>query len=371
VVLLVGELATGGAERVAATLANAWVRRGRRVTLVATYLASRQVGYALEPAVELVFLADRLAGGSGGALAKARALRRLVVALEPDVVLSFLTNVNVLAIAALARTGVPLVVSERTDPAADVELHPVLRVLRAVGYGFADRLVVQTGAAAQRFRRRMVWSPPVDVIPNPVPAGLAGLPAARHDGRGGTIVALGRLTRSKGFDALLRVFAREFGAEPAWRLEIWGDGPLRGELEALARSLGLGDRVRLAGPTAAPWEALAAAQLFALPSAYEGFPNAMLEAMALGLACVAYDCPSGPRELSGEGRAAVVVALGDEAAFGRELRRLAYDAAARARLGAAAAAHVSSEYGEAVVLERWDETFDAARGRPGPAAAGS
>lgn len=365
VVLLVGEMAMGGAERVAATLANAWTLRGTEVYLVPTYLGSRTINYALRNDVELRFLADRMkpmrASCRLSRLRKARALRDLVLELQPDVVVSFLSNVNVLAIVALAGLNVPLVISERTDPASGQELHWMLRFMRRVLYQFATRLVVQTSSAEDRYRKLILRAPPTDVIPNPLSSALGEMQfRAVHPDHGGTIIAMGRLTPSKGFDILVRAFGREFGDRPDWRLSIWGEGPQRASLETLIKDLGLTQRVHMRGSTTNPWSALSHGQIFALPSAYEGFPNAMLEAMALGLPVVAYDCPSGPRELSAGGRAAVMVALGDEQALGRELLRLANDANERRELGGRAAAHVRDAYSESIVLSRWDEALNAA-----------
>src|SRR6185437_3279047 len=97
---------------------------------------------------------------------------------------------------------------------------------------------------------------------------------------------------------LIEAFASACGNDAGWQLRIWGDGPLREDLQRLVDGLELGHRVQLCGLTDQPWAALAVGQIFALSSDYEGFPNAMLEAMALGLPCVAFDCPSGPREFA-------------------------------------------------------------------------
>lgn len=370
IVLLVGAMSVGGAERVAATLANAWRARGAKVCLVPTYLGSREVAYDVAPGVSIEFLGDWIrmggAGPAAGFLAKRRALRALVRHLEPDVVVSFLTNVNVLAVAALLGTGIPLVVSERTHPAADVELHWALHGARCLTYPFADAFVVQTRAAEAAYARRIPLRPRTVVIPNPVPAQLeSSALRADHRGDGGRIVALGRLMPSKGFDKLIRAFAREFSDRPEWRLCIWGDGPARDELATLVHNLGIVDRVALEGATRTPWTALASGQIFALPSAYEGFPNAMLEAMALGLACVAFDCPAGPRELAGDGSAAVVLPPGDEEALGRALRELADSPVSRRGLGELAARVVRESFSESVVLELWNAVLmrACARGR--------
>jgi glycosyltransferase involved in cell wall biosynthesis len=111
---------------------------------------------------------------------------------------------------------------------------------------------------------------------------------------------------------------------------------------------------------------LAGAQVFALSSEYEGFPNAMLEAMSIGLACVAFDCPSGPRDLSDNGEAAIIVPPGDQQRFTQELRKLMHDAAIRASLGAAGAIFVRRRYSEQAVMTRWNSLLAAIIHRRSP-----
>jgi glycosyltransferase involved in cell wall biosynthesis len=353
----------GGAERVAATLCNAWARQGREPWLVPTFLGGRDVAYPLHEAVRLQFLGDLpgVAAGPGIApLRKLRALRRWLSAVRPDVVVSFLPNINVLAVAATRGLGLPLIVCERADPAAGVEMGWGLHAARLVAYPFASRVCVQTSQAAQRLRRRLPGCGEFAVIPNPLPDALAALPArSGQPSRGGTVIAVGRLSPEKGFDALLQAFGRGFADAPDWRLEIWGDGPLRSQLEAQASALGLGDRARVCGPASEPWPVMARAQVFALTSAYEGFPNAMLEAMALGVPAVAFDCNSGPRDLTDGGRVGVLVPSGDVPSMARALRALADDPARRASLGEAGANFVREAFSEPAVLARWDALFAA------------
>lgn len=358
IAILVGSLAAGGAERVAVTMANAWRERGNDVWLIATYLGTCESAYPLDAGVFRVLLAESLTAPGviryPVTLRKLRALRQLLAGIKPDVIISFLTNVNVLAIAARGFSGVPLIVSERTDPLNDRALPRVLRAVRALCYPFADAVVIQSETAARRYGASLRGIARVAVIPNPLPARLqSSTVRASHEGVGGCVVAMGRLAPEKGFARLIEAFASAFQGSP-WQLRIWGEGPLRGELENFVAARQLTERVRLCGPTARPWDALAEGQIFALSSEYEGFPNAMLEAMALGLACVAFDCPSGPRELADGGRAAVLVPAGDVAMLASALRELGGDPGRRRALGAHAAAFVRRQFTEASVMANWD-----------------
>ncbi|HEY0687129.1 MAG TPA: glycosyltransferase family 4 protein [Steroidobacter sp.] len=357
IVLLVSSLGGGGAERVAATLGNAWARSGAEVVIVPTFLGDHRSAYPLEPGVRIVWLSDRM--NSGGFIGKLRALRGLVRELEPEIVISFLTNVNVVALLALAGVRVPLVISERVDPAASVEMSWVLRLARRALYQFADALVVQTNEAAMRYRALLVRPPPTIVIPNPLPASLdaSSTRAAPAASGGGQLTAMGRLTSQKQFDLLIHAFSKAFATEQTWTLSIWGEGPLRHRLQQLIDELGLNGRVQLCGSTTQPWAVLASAQMFVLSSAYEGFPNAMLEAMALGLPCVAFDCPSGPRDLAA-GDVALLVPPQDVDALARTMKALAQDSERRLELGRAAAESVRSRFSEAAVLAQWQKIFE-------------
>src|SRR5215469_3773666 len=267
IVIVVSSISTGGAERVAATMANAWLERGHQVWLVSTYLGPRTVSYPLHPGVSVLFLSETTLGSGQSrwprVLSKTRALRRILLTLRPDVIISFLTNVNVLTIIAHANSGIPLIISERTDPLHDTELPLALRVARAFCYRFADALVVQTDAAARRYGAQLQGVPRMTVIHNPLPAQLAASSTrASHDGEGGCVIAMGRLSPEKGYSKLIEAFARVLGNDPAWQLRIWGDGPLRNDVQSVVDRLRLTDRVRLCGVTNQPWAALAAGQIF-------------------------------------------------------------------------------------------------------------
>ena len=359
IVIVVSSIAAGGAERVAATMANSWLNGGHAVWLVSTYLGAGTAAYKLNPSVSVIPLSEVMHERSSSlwptTLRKVRALRGLLATIKPDVIISFLTNVNVLAIIAHARSGVPLIISERTDPLHDRELPRALRMARALCYRFADALVVQSSTAAHRYGARLRGIARMAVIHNPLPAELAASPSrACQDREGGCVIAMGRLTPEKGYAKLIEAFAVAFEDDKTWQLRIWGEGPLRNDLQKLVERLQLIERVQLCGLTDQPWTALAAGQIFVLSSEYEGFPNAMLEAMALGLPCIAFDCPSGPHELAAGGKSAILVSPGDVASLSSALRELAQNRERRKALGACAAAFVRSQFAEAAVMGDWD-----------------
>jgi glycosyltransferase involved in cell wall biosynthesis len=123
-------------------------------------------------------------------------------------------------------------------------------------------------------------------------------------------MGIGRLAPKKDFPTLLRAFAEIRGKYRA-RLMILGEGPARGELEALVRELDLEADVALPGFVENPYAYLARANLFVLSSRWEGLPTVLIEAMFCGVPVVATDCPSGPREILGGGRYGTLVPVGD------------------------------------------------------------
>ena len=349
----------------AATLAGAWAREGWEVTVIPTFLGVAPVHYSLDQGVALRPLRDEMATSSCGLLPrsvlKLWVLRRMVRRLSPDVIVSFLTNVNVTAIVALRGMGIPLIVSERIDPAGRIECSWILRAAQRLLYQFADSVVVQTRTAEAAYRKILIRAPRMVVIPNPLPRRLhESSVRSVAETHGGQIVSMGRLTSQKGFDHLIRAFGLALRDCPEWTLGIWGEGPLRSELEALVEAEGLGARVQFCGRTTDPWRELAKAQIFVLSSQYEGFPNVMMEAMALGVPCVAYDCPSGPRDLA-DGGCALLVPSGDVRALAETVSLLAGNSQRRHALGSHGAVTVRERFSESAVMQRWRALIAAVR----------
>ena len=329
--LVIAHLGIGGAQKVLVTLANAWAARGWPVTLIGVGRSGTSY-FPLHPVVMQESLdleapsADVLSALRNNSRRLAR-LRRAVRASRPDIVLSFLSATNVLTILATRGLGVPVLVSERSDPQRQ-SLPAAWRLLRRLTYPFARNVVVQGNEVIAGLpwpsRGRAV------VAPNPIllPAGLR----VRDQP---VIVGVGRLVPLKRFDLLIRAFAANASACPGWRLVVWGDGPERPRLEALATESGVGDRVQLPGQSPAPGAWLEQAGIFALTSSYEGYPNALAEAMAAGLAVVSTACPIGPRTMVRHGVDGLLVANGDLQELSHALGQLMRDPSLRSRLGTA------------------------------------
>lgn len=332
IVCVIHSLDGGGAERVMARLVSMLSERGHDVTLI-TLDDGAGDRHEVHPSVRRTYLnvmsdsRNKLAGLIATA-ARVRALRGAMKVAKPDVVLSFCDVTNVLTLLASRLWSVPVVVSERSDPASQAIGAPWAQ-LRPMLYRRASRVVVLTDAAAATVAP---WcrDQPI-VIPSAVDAPPPGFGAAHDDA--GDFVAVGRLEREKGFDLLIDAFAKIWRDVPQARLKIYGEGSLRRSLEQQRDRLGLSSVIDLPGWTRPIWPVLKPSGVYVLSSRYEGFPSALLEAMASGMACIAVDCPSGPAAIIRDGIDGVLVPAGDENALVSAMLRLRNDQPLRERLG--------------------------------------
>jgi glycosyltransferase involved in cell wall biosynthesis len=170
------------------------------------------------------------------------------------------------------------------------------------------------------------------------------------------ILAAGRLAPVKGFDSLLRAFARVAEGRDDWDLVIVGEGPCRKQLESHIGALGMQDRVRLPGQVGnmAAW--YERATIFAVSSLHEGGPNTLIEALAYGVPAVSFDCDTGPRTIIRDNVDGILVPPRNETALADGLASLMDDAALRARM-AARAVEARERFSEEHTLEKWDELF--------------
>jgi glycosyltransferase involved in cell wall biosynthesis len=190
------------------------------------------------------------------------------------------------------------------------------------------------------------------VIPNTV-HDVSG-PAADLDSR--TILAAGRLVRQKGYDMLIDAFAPVHAAHPDWRLKICGGGELKDVLAAQVAERGLEGSVELAGPCADLPGEMERSSIYALSSRFEGFPLVLLEAMGKGMAVVAFDCPTGPRDIIEDRVNGVLVPPKDVDAFAAGLRAMIEDEELRRRCGPAAA-ETAEQYTIDAIGPRWEALF--------------
>ena len=252
----------------------------------------------------------------------------------PRRVLSFLSKTNLAACLALWSEEAHLVVSERNDLRRDV-LPAEWRALRPLLFQRAD-VVTANAQGTLDSLRAVASSQRLILLPNPLPRVAEG---PSNVGQNTGFLTIARAVHQKGLDRLIEAFARLADlseSTDSWSLTLVGDGPERVALEALADQCAVRHRIRFLGHCHDVRSELAAAAVFVLPSRKEGVPNALLEAMAAGLAVIVNDASPGPLEFVTHDQNGLVVSHDDAAALARAMLRLQNDPQLRTRLGLAA-----------------------------------
>ncbi|MEL6105342.1 MAG: glycosyltransferase family 4 protein [Planctomycetota bacterium] len=346
---LIHSLNGGGAERVMAGLVSRLAGRGHRVTLI-TFSHPDTDRYPVDESVERVTLGLTDAPASplfrlAGVFRRHAAIRNAVQSVTPQVLLSFCDRNNIDVLSALRKGSLPVIVCERSDP-AKLSLGWIRNRIRRQAYPRAAAVVALTESAARHLSE---FCNNVQVIPSAVdtpPISSARDSAAENK----LIVGVGRLEYEKGFDRLIEAFAAATLHHPSWRLALYGEGSQRADLQQQIAELGLHGRVEMHGWVRPLWESLAQATIFCLPSRYEGFPSALLEAMAVGVPSISVDCESGPRAIVRTGENGLLVDPSIEG-LSEGIRRWIEDPNERERIGLVGSG-VIEEFG-------WERMVDA------------
>ena len=254
---------------------------------------------------------------------QAALLDQALEAHRPPRVLAMLSRTNMITCMALWNRATHLVVSERNDPARQRLPYPWPRLQRLL-FQRADVVTANT-EGVMRALAAMPGLQRLELLPNPLPALTTPGEVAADAARPAGFVSVGRLVHQKGLDLLLEALARCTGPAASWPLALVGDGAERMALERQAAVSGLAEQVQFAGFQRDPLPFLMGASVFVLPSRFEGMPNALLEAMAAGLAVIVSDASPGPLEVVEHRRSGLVVPAGDVEALAAALEELAAD----------------------------------------------
>ncbi|WP_332879713.1 glycosyltransferase family 4 protein [Massilia sp. S19_KUP03_FR1] len=364
ILLFINNLAGGGAERVVTTLANFWIHQGREVTVV-TLGSENDDFYPLDRRVSRVSL--NLAGQSRGVwdafrqnVQRILALRRLLRQIEPTVAIAAMSTPSVLlALASCGLANMCTIGSERCYP-PHAPLGRIWGYLRSKMYGQLSAVIALTRESAEWITAHSS-ARRVAVIPNaalwPLPDNPpAILPQACVSFGRRLLLAVGRLEVVKNADELIRAFAQLAKKHPDWDLAILGEGPERASLEAIIKDQALTTRVFMPGIVGNVGAWYAHADLYAMTSRSEGFPNALVEAMSHGLAAVSVDCDTGPRDIIRDGIDGVLVPPNNSAALVNALDRVMGDATFRGQL-ADRAREARERFSIEKIAGMWDALF--------------
>lgn len=361
---VIATLGAGGAERVLTSLAHYFSKQGHEVTVI-TLSASNSDFYKLDKqinrvALNLIKSTNNPFDAIKFVLRRIFALRSSIVASQPDVVISFVDRCNVLTLLACIGLHLPVIVSERTNPLY-YNIGRSWSLLRRLIYKQAKFVVIQT-ESLREWALTHVPDQQISVIPNSLDAQRLqevqqATPLASPTPWKKRIVTMGRFSHEKGHDLLIQSCKDILREESDWGLEIIGDGALKPELIALAQSYGISNRIYFHGRLQQPFNLIKGADIFVVPSRIEGFPNALMEAMALGVACVSFDCPSGPSDLIDNQVNGLLVPAENVEAMAHAIRALIHDEALRQQLAHNAQA-IAVQFSEQSINAKWQELLD-------------
>ena len=348
----INTLGTGGAERVMSRLASHFCKDGYEVLLVTSFPIEEE--YPLDEGVIRLQLEEKelAANRISRNLSRIKKLRKLCKVHKPDVLVAFMQEPNFRAVLATVGLPVKTVVSVRNDPKREY----AGRVGRFVGkriLPMADGCVFQTEQAKAWFPEKLQKKSAV--IFNEVSETFFHVKRKDHK----NVVTVGRLTAQKNHELLIGAFAKVAEKYPDQNLLIYGQGEKKEQLAALIEKLQMSDRIFLMGVTSDVPQVLSETGVFVLSSDYEGMPNALMEALAVGVPCISTDCPcGGPDMLIKNEENGLLVPIKDEQMLVAAMDRLLGDPIFAEQLGEAARERAKNYLPENIFRE-WKAYIDA------------
>lgn len=346
---IIGRLGKGGAERVMATLSNHFSKMGHQVRIITfDELAD---GYDLHPSIERVRLTRSIISNVK--------LNRLFGLLSfykkknhrPDIAISFLTFTNLISILGCYLRRIPIIVSEHNNHTHTPKPAWLLKINWNYVYRLAKYVTVLTDFDVPFFKDRKA-----NVVVMPNPSSFKNITTNTHK-REKVILAVGSLNRiqHKGFDNLIKIMARVLPNYPDWKLRIAGGGDASNlqTLEQLVRKENLEKQVEFLGYCDHVRELMGKSSIYVLSSRFEGLPMVLLEAMSQGMACIAYDCVTGPSNMITHEVNGILVADQNMDEMVEQLDKLMQDEQKRLQLGSQALVSLD-DYKIERIYEKWE-----------------
>ena len=270
---------------------------------------------------------------------------------KPDIIVSFIDNINTLTCFAAWNSDIPIIVSERINTLTN-KLKLSWDILRKIAYRRSNMVVVQCSIFAEFYNG--YFKNKTEVIPNPIV-----YPQAKHVvKKQGSIhlVSAGRLATKNNYEWLINTFPEIVKRVPDARLTIYGRGGKEKELKDLIQRLGLESCVTLAGYTTHVHKKLAQADLYVMTSLQEGFPNSLCEAMAVGLPVVAFKCHEGLNDIISNGQNGFLVEMHNQEEFVEKVVQLSQDSELREKIGIQAQ-QLAEKYSEQNIYQLWEDSI--------------
>lgn len=348
-------LEQGGAERVVSTLANYLCEKEYEIIVATQWQGA--VEFSLDERIRRIHVGLREADERKNRLTKIglrfHYLRELIQKEKPDIVLSFTRRPNYRALISAWGTGVPVVPAVRQDPKSYYN-SPIDKILIPLLYNKAAGCVFQTEEQKEYFPKRLQKRSVV--IMNPINDKYLNVP--KPECREKVVVQSGRIVEFKNQEMLLRAFIKVHEKHPDYQLKLFGEDSLDGtkeKLEAIIEEEHAKEYILLMGASDCLEKELPKASVYAFSSDYEGMPNALLEAMALGMPVVATDCPCGaPRMVIKNGQNGILIPVKDENAMEEAINCLIEDRVLAEQLGECAR-EIGDKLNSHAIAAQWEK----------------
>ncbi len=269
-----------------------------------------------------------------------------------SMVIGFTSTANLYAVAVSKLRGIPSIISERIHPQF-FGFGKVMKLIRYLVYSNTNVLVVQTQAIYNYFRK-FIKANKLIIIKNPIDPKLAEARNLKMPKKN-IVLNVGRLVEQKNQMLLIKAFSKI--KAPGWKLEIVGDGPLKPELDKCIKELNCNGSIELSGNIENIADKYNNASIFAFTSNYEGFPNALTEAMYFGLASISTECISGPSELINHGENGFLIPVGNQLQLEEKLKLLIENEDTRYSINRAAV-ESSKKYEIGIITKQWKELIN-------------
>lgn len=352
ITFFIGSLYGGGAERVTCNLASYLVQHGHQVEILT--MSETEKAYELDKRVSvriLLSLKERK-NTVWNTLIRMPKFWRYLKASDTDEYIVMLPKTTIMLLMFRWLTKAKVIAAERVDPASYSNC--IAKMLRCFAKR-ADGWVFQT-EDAQKWYGDAIQNCKSIVIPNAINPVFV---RPQYMGEKRKVIAgAGRLNDQKNFGLLIRAFAKIATEFPEYNLVIYGKGDKEQELKSLVDSLGLRKRVKFPGNIQNIADEMEKNTMFVLSSDFEGMPNALMEAMALGLPCVSTDCPcGGPRYLIRDGVNGFLVPIGDVDEMAKATRRILSDSNTAENMGKEAM-KIAKELAPDKIYGLWEKFVD-------------
>ena len=339
----------GGAEKQNVMLANSMVGKGHDVTLVS--ICANNVCYELDSKIKYIYLPDRIKGPLK-IIDRFLGIRKLLNEIRPDITVNFwFQSAYMTALMKKSIVG-KVIYSERGDP-GDKEYSGALGLVRKLVLPRIDGFVFQSRGAQNYFNDKVKEKSVV--IPNPVFIDRNNYP--RSVVRGKRIITVGRLHPQKNHKLLIDSFSLIAPMFPDYVLEIYGDGELKNSTQEYIDSIGMASRIKLMGTSKEIYNKMFDAAVFVLSSDYEGLPNTLIEAMALGVPCISTDCkPGGARDIITQKEDGIIVSRDNPERLSEAIKYYLSNPD-RAESMASKASENMKKFQPSTVYDKWETYF--------------